>query len=62
MSPSGTKAISAAGVRFGDGEVVITELTGASPVPEPSTWAMMAAGFTALGFASLRRRKKPNAI
>ena len=27
-------------------------------VPEPSTWAMMVAGFTGLGYAAYRRRKK----
>ena len=28
----------------------------ASPVPEPSTWAMMLLGFAGLGFAAYRRR------
>jgi len=28
-------------------------------VPEPSTWAMMAAGFAGLGLAGLRRKRKP---
>ncbi len=27
--------------------------------PEPATWAMMAAGFAALGMAGWRRRGKP---
>ncbi|MFY9970610.1 MAG: PEPxxWA-CTERM sorting domain-containing protein [Roseiarcus sp.] len=27
-------------------------------VPEPSTWAMMLAGFTGLGHAAYRRRKR----
>jgi choice-of-anchor A domain-containing protein len=35
------------------------EGTISSPVPEPSTWAMMALGFAGLGFAGLRRRKAP---
>jgi PEP-CTERM motif len=30
-------------------------------VPEPSTWAMMLAGFTGLGFAGYRRARKPRA-
>jgi hypothetical protein len=30
--------------------------SGASPVPEPSTWAMMLIGFVGLGYAALRRR------
>jgi hypothetical protein len=52
--------ILAADNRTGDGEVIITELseTGAPAVPEPSTWAMMATGFAALGLAGLRRRGK----
>ena len=29
-----------------------------SPVPEPSTWAMMLLGFAGLGFAGYRRRQK----
>jgi choice-of-anchor A domain-containing protein len=33
------------------------EGTISSPVPEPSTWAMMALGFAGLGYAGLRRRK-----
>jgi choice-of-anchor A domain-containing protein len=35
------------------------EGTISSPVPEPSTWAMMALGFAGLGFAGFRRRKAP---
>jgi hypothetical protein len=30
----------------------------ANPVPEPSTWAMMVAGFAGLGFVGLRRSRK----
>jgi hypothetical protein len=29
----------------------------ATPVPEPSTWAMMGSGFAALGYAGFRRGK-----
>jgi hypothetical protein len=29
-----------------------------TPVPEPSTWALMAAGVAALGFSGWRRYKK----
>ena len=29
-----------------------------SPVPEPSTWAMMLLGFAGLGYAGYRRRQK----
>jgi hypothetical protein len=46
------------GVRSGNGEIDITEVAGGPAVPEPSTWAMMAAGFAALGLTGLRRRRK----
>ena len=49
------------GVRAGNGEVDIIRLVGGgapAPVPEPSTWALMATGFAALGLAGLRRRRK----
>jgi hypothetical protein len=48
------------GVREGNGEVTITLLEGGSlpPVPEPSTWAMTATGFAALGLTGLFRRRK----
>jgi PEP-CTERM motif len=38
----------------GNGSVII-EPIGGSPVPEPSTWAMLLLGFAGLGFAALRR-------
>jgi PEP-CTERM motif len=41
------------GQGLGNGSVVIEAITG-SPVPEPSTWAMMAIGFVALGCAGWR--------
>jgi len=31
----------------------------ASPVPEPSTWAMMILGFAGVGFMAYRRKSKP---
>jgi hypothetical protein len=31
-----------------------------SPVPEPSTWAMMLLGFAGLGFMAYRRKSKPS--
>jgi hypothetical protein len=30
---------------------------GSSPVPEPTTWAMMLIGFTGLGYAAVRRQR-----
>ncbi len=45
------------GVNSGNGYVTI-DLDG-SAVPEPSTWAMMAAGFAGLGLIGLRRGRKP---
>jgi PEP-CTERM motif len=35
-----------------------TLVIGASPVPEPSTWAMMLVGFAGLGYASHRASRK----
>jgi hypothetical protein len=32
-----------------------------APVPEPSTWAMMLIGFAGLGYAAVRRKRKPRA-
>jgi hypothetical protein len=47
-----TDPVLTAGIRFGNGDVSI------SSVPEPSTWAMMLAGFTGLGAIALRRKRK----
>jgi PEP-CTERM motif len=33
-----------------------------SPIPEPSTWAMMALGFAGLGYAAFRRNSKGRAL
>jgi hypothetical protein len=45
------------GQGLGNGSVVIESITG-SPVPEPSTWAMMAIGFAGLGFMGWRGSRK----
>jgi hypothetical protein len=39
-------------MQFGGGEI----RGNISPVPEPSTWAMMILGFAAVGFMAYRRR------
>jgi PEP-CTERM motif len=36
------------------------EFSSVSPVPEPSTWAMMILGFASVGFLAYRRKAKPN--
>jgi hypothetical protein len=56
----GTSQFLEGNIHPGNGEVLITEMggSGASPVPEPSTWVTMATGFAALGLAGLRRRRK----
>jgi PEP-CTERM motif-containing protein len=47
------------GQGLGNGSVTIESITG-SPVPEPSTWAMMAIGFVGLGFMGWRAgRERP---
>jgi hypothetical protein len=35
---------------------------GTAAIPEPSTWAMMALGFVALGYAAIRRGKANGAL
>jgi hypothetical protein len=35
------------------------EVSGVAAIPEPSTWAMLLAGFAGLGFADYRRAKTP---
>jgi PEP-CTERM motif len=40
--------------------VVVTAST--SPVPEPSTWAMMLIGFAGLGYAGHRASRKSAAL
>jgi hypothetical protein len=49
----GTSQFLEGNIHPGNGEVLITEMggSGASPVPEPSTWVTMATGFAALGLA-----------
>src|SRR5579872_611464 len=43
---------------LGDITASFATMSGGVPaIPEPSTWAMMALGFGALGYAALRRRK-----
>ena len=37
---------------------LITQVTTTAAVPEPSTWAMMLAGFVGLGYAAVRRGRK----
>lgn len=44
------------GQAFNAGDTVVVNFTAA--VPEPSTWAMMIAGFAGLGFLAYRRRQK----
>ena len=51
-----TNQVLTAGVNSGDGSISINLLPAA--VPEPSTWAMMAAGFVGIGWLARMRRRK----
>jgi hypothetical protein len=43
----------------GGGSFTFSSTTVVTPVPEPSTWAMMILGFVGLGFMAYRRKDKP---
>ena len=51
----GTKGTGEAGGALGAITTIATSVS--SPVPEPSTWAMMLVGFAGLGYAAIRRGK-----
>jgi hypothetical protein len=54
-----TDPVLISGVNVGDGHITISLLNGAAPpVPEPSTWAMMATGFAGLGWLARMRKRK----
>lgn len=48
------------GPLYSPGELGTLELRLVSPIPEPSTWAMMLLGFIGLGFIAFRRQSKPS--
>jgi hypothetical protein len=51
-----------AGVNSGNGLVTIDLISPITPVPEPSTWAMMILGFAGVGFMAYRRRNQAAAL
>ncbi|MBR0995475.1 PEP-CTERM sorting domain-containing protein [Bradyrhizobium japonicum] len=57
----GLKLNSATDITFSTNETAF-EFAFTSPVPEPSTWAMMILGFAGLGFMAYRRRNQASAL
>jgi hypothetical protein len=51
--------VNLAGDVFTASSVGLIDVQFASPVPEPSTWAMMIFGFAGLAFMTYRRKSKP---
>jgi hypothetical protein len=45
-------------VNSGNGSISINMISPVTAVPEPSTWAMMLAGFGGLGWLAHARRRK----
>ena len=60
LTPLFSYAGSDSGLQSALGMAVVSE--NASAVPEPSTWALMLAGFAAMGFAGYRRRNSRAAL
>jgi hypothetical protein len=54
---SGVLEVNWQGQAFAANDTVVINF--ASPVPEPSTWAMMILGFAGVGFMAYRRKSKP---
>jgi len=52
MSSAFINEVLVGGINSGDGSISITS------IPEPSTWAMMLAGFAGLGWPALLRKRK----
>jgi hypothetical protein len=47
------------GTEFGATDWASSSVSSVSPVPEPSTWAMMILGFFGVGFMAYRRKSNP---
>jgi hypothetical protein len=61
LSDAGTLVLAAGATISGGQSTMLSSAT--PPVPEPSTWAMMALGFVGLGFAGYRRaRLRPASV
>jgi hypothetical protein len=53
----GLQSVTFTQINGNDGAIVAGLTLSTAPIPEPSTWAMLLAGFGALGFAMRSRRK-----
>jgi hypothetical protein len=52
-------SLNVSGLTVPANDQIILDVTFASPVPEPATWALLLLGFAGIGFVAYRRNSKP---